>query len=1227
KKEKRRRKEDRKARTSSSAIPRKARFHFVPDFRPSAEFAEDKCYDIENLLYDSFYSKETASYAYLSGIVHCLGCNAQTHSLCAVIQSGKYWTEVLSKRYFKKKKKKDSSALVNCQYDEQTPSVDEKIMLEDFIPVETIITDDNGVRCKYDFALKMYRPIDSDTNEIPSADLPDYYGNVMFAGAIQNAEHRRLSQEINSSPDNFKLWLRLLALEDELYDLSQTKAFRNQSVSRMAFLERKQSIVDKAIQSCPRSVELHLARLEILREMSWSKADLQKEWRALEFTFVNRSEIWIERLRHNLLAFRDFTVAQQLSLFDSSLEKSFVVLSGQLVTHRPLADTAIHLMNCLLGKIVFLRESGHYERAVRTVQALLELMFSVPGSGIDTPSLSTKRQMLEARWAGTFLHFGEVGWKSWSKEETGDVPKSSPSLENMAKHLDSQAQQEEDALCSESVNLSLKDFWQKLEHSREKFHWFPFPESEEADCEDTERVVLFEDIEPGLYDLSAPVEKCWFLVEALKALRLASFPPFQSSNREDWYEEWDIDHYLDEFTSLPRPYVPWQTMSFKEEVFALFCDHSCQFVPAFPWSLYLSSSQIFSKSRSLLRSCELSSKGRLKIFRTYCKSIMSDCKLRNSVLLYAVYIQSLATLEAREEARQTAYSILTTLDSRWYSQAYGSPEQIAALMLASSYAKFCFEASDSFFEDALRVLACFLSDGKVSASCGQPNAEEIQDLKQALTSRTEPQFEQLYASDLQDSSDWYFRLGWLGSPYAMLLHILALFTYATEGIHSCFDIYRRAREKVRSVVGALQLDQKSQSRQIWALEREVERLWEWEIDLLRLNMLNKKRKYDLPPSVLLNSVSDALKEFPNHVGFLRLFCSVQLKNSLMVQLRRSLGVTQPKCSVARFVAAIFAEFCYFVKLRDTEMCRADPALLHNVFDLAANAQQHSVVLWRLRLAFEGLLCQSGVDKRQDVAYRALQSCPWSKSLFDDAVQCFPPEKTQVVVDLMIEKGKSFFQNSILVMAYVQQSTIAIGDEIPLLRQEKERTNTVVLIFHFLFRSLALALYIIGGWVIDGFIVTFLLIVVVESLDFWVVKNVTGRKLVGLRWWNYVDDDGKDHWKYECRQKNENFNPVQPQLFWTGLVVFPVIWCVLIALAFISLNWNWMVVCIFCSIMTGSNLFGYLRCKWHSREELSSYLKQSFVSKVFDNTVAGLLRRRTAGPKESQPPAAQTLIDM
>lgn len=31
------------------------------------------------------------------------------------------------------------------------------------------------------------------------------------------------------------------------------------------------------------------------------------------------------------------------------------------------------------------------------------------------------------------------------------------------------------------------------------------------------------------------------------------------------------------------------------------------------------------------------------------------------------------------------------------------------------------------------------------------------------------------------------------------------------------------------------------------------------------------------------------------------------------------------------------------------------------------------------------------------------------------------------------------------------------------------------------------------------------------------QNVTGRLMVGLRWWNQVDDDGRSHWVFEARK--------------------------------------------------------------------------------------------------------------
>jgi elongation factor P hydroxylase len=40
-----------------------------------------------------------------------------------------------------------------------------------------------------------------------------------------------------------------------------------------------------------------------------------------------------------------------------------------------------------------------------------------------------------------------------------------------------------------------------------------------------------------------------------------------------------------------------------------------------------------------------------------------------------------------------------------------------------------------------------------------------------------------------------------------------------------------------------------------------------------------------------------------------------------------------------------------------------------------------------------------------------------------------------------------------------------------------------------------------------------------SIDFWVVKNIIGRKLVKLRWWYTIDaKDGREKWMFESRSK-------------------------------------------------------------------------------------------------------------
>ena len=61
----------------------------------------------------------------------------------------------------------------------------------------------------------------------------------------------------------------------------------------------------------------------------------------------------------------------------------------------------------------------------------------------------------------------------------------------------------------------------------------------------------------------------------------------------------------------------------------------------------------------------------------------------------------------------------------------------------------------------------------------------------------------------------------------------------------------------------------------------------------------------------------------------------------------------------------------------------------------------------------------------------------------------------------------------------------------------------------------MAFYILSALFFDSFVIIFVVTVLLAALDFWVVKNVSGRILVGLRWWNEINDEGESIWKFEC----------------------------------------------------------------------------------------------------------------
>ncbi len=80
-------------------------------------------------------------------------------------------------------------------------------------------------------------------------------------------------------------------------------------------------------------------------------------------------------------------------------------------------------------------------------------------------------------------------------------------------------------------------------------------------------------------------------------------------------------------------------------------------------------------------------------------------------------------------------------------------------------------------------------------------------------------------------------------------------------------------------------------------------------------------------------------------------------------------------------------------------------------------------------------------------------------------------------------------------------------------------HPIAAFFHVFFRVAALLVYILASTLIGDayFVHIFLTIILLLAVDFWTVKNVTGRLLVGLRWWNKVDEDGTSTWMFESKK--------------------------------------------------------------------------------------------------------------
>ncbi|XP_056609993.1 Golgi apparatus membrane protein TVP23 homolog B isoform X1 [Triplophysa dalaica] len=174
-----------------------------------------------------------------------------------------------------------------------------------------------------------------------------------------------------------------------------------------------------------------------------------------------------------------------------------------------------------------------------------------------------------------------------------------------------------------------------------------------------------------------------------------------------------------------------------------------------------------------------------------------------------------------------------------------------------------------------------------------------------------------------------------------------------------------------------------------------------------------------------------------------------------------------------------------------------------------------------------------------------------------------------------------------------------GNEVPSMRKKSNNKHAQACFFHLFFRTSAILIYLFCDLFSRSFIANMVTIILLLSCDFWTVKNVTGRLLVGLRWWNQVDGDGHSHWMFKSRtETNKNISNSESNIFWLGLIVCPLFWVYFVFSSLFAFNIKWLVLVFMGAVLQWANLYGYVRCKAGGGKKLNDIATNYLGLKLF-----------------------------
>ena len=118
----------------------------------------------------------------------------------------------------------------------------------------------------------------------------------------------------------------------------------------------------------------------------------------------------------------------------------------------------------------------------------------------------------------------------------------------------------------------------------------------------------------------------------------------------------------------------------------------------------------------------------------------------------------------------------------------------------------------------------------------------------------------------------------------------------------------------------------------------------------------------------------------------------------------------------------------------------------------------------------------------------------------------------------------------------------------------------------------------------------IVVIIFDAMDFWYTKNISGRILVGLRWWNtYNPETQQEIWTFESKNEKKE-STIDRGTFWLSLYGFTGAWLVLFIWECVIFNFMWACLCFISLAISGINTYGFFRCSKIQQKNMINIIK-------------------------------------